>query len=99
SGSHIGVSWLMPGAIRTTLLDKAGDGNTKVTDALSNVLKRYAYRPETVAKRTLQHVKRGGGELRLTLECHVLYNMNRAAPSLVRASMASAQRLASKYEV
>lgn len=98
SGSHVGVSWIMPGAIRTTLLDKAGDENTQVTQKLSSLLKRYGYRPETVAKRTFNHMRRGGGELRLTLECHVLYNMNRAAPSLVRASMASAQRLANKYQ-
>lgn len=98
SGSHVGVSWIMPGAIRTTLLDKAGDENERVTQTLSSLLKRYAYRPETVAKRAFKHMQRGGGELRLTLECHILYNMNRAAPSLVRASMASAQRLAAKYE-
>lgn len=98
SVTDVGVSWLMPGAVRTTLLDKVGDENTAVTLKLSEWMKRYAYRPETVAKRTLKHVRRGGGELRLTLECHVLYHMNRAAPSLVGASMASAQRLASKYE-
>jgi|SRR5690625_330951 len=98
SGSQVGVSWLMPGAIRTTLLDKAGDEDNAVTQKLSGLLKRYAYRPETLARRTLKHVQRGGGELRLTLECHVFYNMNRAAPSLVSASMASVQRIASKYE-
>ena len=98
AGTNVGVTWLMPGAIRTTLLDKAGDENLEVTQKLSSLLKKYAYRPETVAKHLLKHVRGKGGELRVTIECEALYTMNRAAPSLVRASMRSAQRLANRFE-
>lgn len=98
AGTPVDVTWVMPGAIRTGLLDKAGDHNAAVTDRLSGLLKRYAYRPETLAKKLLQHMRHGGGELRVTLECEVTYTVNRAAPKLLRASMRGVQILARRYE-
>lgn len=98
STTSVGVTWVMPGAVRTTLLDKAGDENSQVTEKLSSLLKKYAYRPERVATQVLRTIRGNGGELRLTMECNVLYTMNRLSPTMVRASMASAQRLASRYE-
>lgn len=98
AGTPVEVSWVMPGAIRTNLLDKAGDHNTAVTERLSGLLKRYAYRPETLAKKLLQHMRSGGGELRVTLECELTYAANRAAPKLLRASMRGVQMLARRYE-
>lgn len=97
-GTQVGVTWVMPGAVRTSLLDKAGDSNKAVTDKLSSLLKKYAYKPERLAKHVLANIKSKGGELRLTMECEVFYTMNRTAPGLLRASMRGAQRLANRFE-
>lgn len=98
TGTSVNVSWIMPGAIRTTLLDKAGDLNEGVTQKLSDLLQRYAYRPERVAAHVVKHVKKRGGELRLTAECHALYAANRTSPSVVYAAMAGVKKLADRYE-
>lgn len=98
SGTNVGVSWIMPGAVRTGLLDKAGDLNTDVTQKLSSLLKRFAYRPERLATNVVKHIRKRGGELRLTPECHAFYAVNRASPSLIQATMARVKGLADKYE-
>lgn len=96
TGTSVGVSWIMPGAIRTPLLDKAGDLNTEVTQNLSSLLKRYAYRPERLAKHTVKHVQGRGGELLITAEARTFYAIHRAAPSFARTAMANVKRLADR---
>lgn len=98
SATHVNVTWLMPGAIRTELLDHVGDIDKGVTSKLSSLLKSYAYKPEWLAAKLVKHIQRTHGELRITPECEVLYQVNRLSPSLVRGSMRSVQKLASSQK-
>lgn len=92
TSSKVGVSWVLPGAIRTPFLSNAGSTDASLTGKMDYLLQRYAYRPETVAKNIVKHVQRGGGELLQAPDAYLTYYVQRLAPGLLAASMRQAKR-------
>lgn len=97
TGTQVGVSWVLPGAIRTPFLENVDSTNGQMTGKLDKLLQRYAYPPESVAKNIVAHVGRGGGELLQAPDAYLTYYAQRFAPRLVAASMRSAKRQADAY--
>lgn len=97
SGTKIGVTWLIAGAIATELINNAESKDaTSVT--LGRLLKSGGMSPNSVARKLLRAVEKNQNELVVTIEGNLTAVANRISPFAVRSSMKLISRVAVMME-
>ena len=88
AASNIGVSTIMPGAIRTPLMTRARSSNPSATNRMAGLMMRFSPRPELVARRVFEAVENNTAEVCICAESHLTRVVQSYAPGLARAALA-----------
>ncbi len=96
AGSSVGITCVMPGAVRTSLLETAESRDPRVSRKLAELMSRYGYPPERVARQVVRAIREDRARLVLTPEGVAVDALLRIAPGAVRASMSGLFRVASR---
>ncbi len=84
SAANIGVTAVIPGAVRTSILRKSRSSDPEQTDRFAEMMERHGVRAETVAKRVVRAIKRNTAEAFVGPDCHAAQWLIRFAPWLMR---------------
>ncbi len=88
AASGIGVSTIMPGAIRTPLMSRARSTNQSATDRMAKLMMRFAPPAERVAERVFDAVEKNTAEVCICAESHATRVVQSIAPGLARGALA-----------
>ncbi len=95
--SRVGVTCVMPGAVRTSLLATAESHDRATSHKLADLMGRYGYPPARVGRHVVRAIREDRGELVLTPEGLAVSAALRLAPSATRASMRALFRVADRF--
>jgi short-subunit dehydrogenase len=80
----IGVTTLLPGSIRTELLDHGRSYNSEMSARIATLMKRYGRSPEKVAEAVVRGIRRNRAEVVLGPDAILFRCLQWISPSLLR---------------
>lgn len=92
SGTGVGVTAVLPGAIATGFLDAAPSRGQATTPVLSRLMKAHGTPPERVARRVVAAIRRDRGEIIIGAEARATAIGRVVAPGLVHGALGMAWR-------
>lgn len=89
SAHGVGVTAVLPGAIRTSIMRGGRSSNDGITNRLAGLMERYALPPERLSRAILRAVRANRAELIVCPESHLTRWMQGVSPWVLRRTLES----------
>jgi len=99
TGSRVGVTTVLPGAVRSNIMGAATGPHAPATERMSALLQRHGYPTERAARLIVRAIRRDRPEIRIGGQSHALDLAQRVSPGLIRAVMRAVTRQAARILV